>query len=154
MPVVRSGLIFGFVALLVFALLTLLQLYGLNLLAVFLLGIVAGVLAASGARRGGVGRGLAAGLIGGVITLLGSLVVGIVIVTFFRTQISLWLAGLPFVDALPVVGDTVRDTVDQVNEQAEPWLRTGSLVVGGCLGVVNLLLMAAGGALGGAVRRR
>ena len=154
MSVVRSGLISGFAALAAFVLLTLLQLYGVNLLVVFLIGIAAGVVAASGARRGGVGRGLTAGIIGGVIVLIGSVFVGIVIVTFFRAQINVWLAGLPFVDALPVVGDTVTDTIDQVNERAEPWLRGGGVVLGGCLGVINLLLMATGGALGGAVRRR
>lgn len=154
MSVVRSGLLFGFAALAAFVVLTLLQLYGVNLLAVLLIGVAAGVVAASGARRGGVGRGLTAGIIGGVITLIGSLFVGIVIVTFFRAQINLWLAGLPFVDALPVVGDTVTDTIDQVNERAEPWLRGGGVALGGCLGMVNLFLMAIGGALGGAVRRR
>jgi type II secretory pathway component PulF len=151
---VRSGIIFGFVALAAFVVLTLLQLYGVNLLAVLLIGMAAGVVAASEARRGGVGRGLTAGIIGGVITLIGSIFVGIVIVTFFRAQINLWLAGLPFVDALPVVGDTVTDTIDQVNQRADPWLRGGGVVLGGCLGVINLLLMATGGALGGAVRRR
>lgn len=154
MSVVRSGFVFGVAALLMFALLTLLQLYGLNLLAVLLLGIVAGVVAASGARRSGVGRGLTAGIIGGLITLIGSVFVGVLVVTFFRAQVNLWLAGLPFVGALPVIGSMLRDTVDQANNRASPWLRTGGLALGGCLGMINLLLMAAGGALGGAVRRR
>jgi hypothetical protein len=146
--------VFGFVALAAFMALTLLQVYGVNLLAVLLIGVAAGMVAASDARRGGLGRGLTAGIIGGVITLIGSIFVGIVIVTFFRAQINVWLAGLPFVDALPIVGDTVTDTIDQVNERAGPWLRGGGVALGGCLGMINLLLMATGGAIGGAVRRR
>jgi type II secretory pathway component PulF len=147
--------LFGFVALVAFVLLTLLQLYGLNLLAVLLIGVLAGVFATSGMRRGsGVGRGLTTGLIGGLIMLLGSLFVGILLISFFRSQINVWLAGLPFIDAVPVVGDTVSDTIGEVNERAEPWLRGGGLALGGCLGIVNLLLMTFGGALGGAVRRR
>jgi hypothetical protein len=148
---VRSGVLFGFAALATFAVLTLLQLYGLNLLAVLVVGVVAGVMATSGMRRGsGIGRGLTAGFIGGLIMLVGSLLVGILIVTFFRTQITLWLAGIPFINQVPVVGDTIGE----VNERADPWLRGGGLALGGCLGVVNFMLMALGGALGGAVRRR
>ena len=147
---VRAGLVLGFAALALFVVLTLMQLYGVNLLAVLLVGVGSGVMAGGGRRGSGVGRGLTAGFVGGLVMLIGSLFVGILIVTFFRAQINLWLAGIPFIDAVPVVGDTLTEA----NEWAEPWLRGGGLALGGCLGMVNFALMAAGGAVGGALGRR
>ncbi len=150
MVAIRSGMLWGFAGLAIFALLTLLQLYGLNLLAVFVAGIAAGHMAVTGRRRSsGVGPGLTAGLIGGMVLLVGSFFVGILIVTLLRSEALGWAIGIPFITWIPIVGDTV----DTVTGYADPWLRGGGLVLGSCLGLVNLVLMAAGGAIGGVVGR-
>lgn len=150
MAVVRSGLMFGFAALVIFVVLTLLQAYGLNLLMVLVFGVVAGNMAVSGRRRASVGRGLTAGLIGGLVMLVGSFFAGMLIVSLLRSQALGWAIGIPFITWIPIVGDTI----DNVNEWAAPWLHSGAWVLGGCLGIVNFMLMAIGGAIGGVVGRR
>ncbi len=150
MTVVRSGLMFGFAALALFVLLTLLQAHGLNLLMVLVLGVVAGNAAVSSKRRASVGRGLTAGLIGGLVMLVGSFFAGMLIVNLLRSEALGWAIGIPFITWIPVVGDTI----DNANEWAAPWLRSGGMALGGCLGIVNFMLMAIGGAVGGMMGRR
>ena len=150
MAAIRSGLLFGFAALAIFVVLTLLQAYGINLLAVLVLGVVAGYMAVSGRRRPSVGRGLTAGLIGGLVMLVGSFFAGMLIVFLLRSEALGWAIGIPFITWIPIVGDTI----DSVNEWSEPWLRSGGMILGACLGIINLMLMAIGGAVGGMLGRR
>lgn len=153
MGIVRSGLMYGLLAVVITSLSVLVGGVpvglGFSALATFLSGIGAGYTAAKTTRAFGVQRiprGLAAGAIGGVFALLGSLLTAVLFVNLLRQQVAAWIGLVPFGDQIPLIG--------QIEGYTSPLLRGGGLVGGACLGVVNLLLMIAGGALGGFFWRR
>ncbi|HSH77702.1 MAG TPA: hypothetical protein VLA19_04120 [Herpetosiphonaceae bacterium] len=143
----RTGLVFGLVGAIVVAACLLIGgiLAGLPtaLAAVALLGWGSGYTAAktSRARPGqAIGRGMAAGIIAGTLVLLGSILAGTLSATLLREALDVWLQRLSYI---------IRIDVDLL-----PYFRGGGLVGGTCLGLVNLGLMAAGGAIGGLTWRR
>ncbi len=143
----RTGLIFGLAGAIVVTACLLIGgvLAGLPtaLGAVALLGWGAGYAAAktSRARPGqAIGRGMVAGLIAGTLVLFGSILAGTLSATLLRESLDVWLQRLSYI---------IRIDVDVL-----PYIRGGGLIGGFCLGLVNLGLMAAAGAVGGWTWRR
>ena len=144
-----TGLVWGLVAALVFALCLLFAVESggasvvVGLAAVFGMGGAAGYTATQGMRMRP-GRGLAAGTtagtFGGIVVLVGSLIAVALLTGLVQQRVDLWLQRL---------ARFVTIGIDPA-----PYLQGGGRLAGGCLGLVNFVLMAVGGGLGGLLRRR
>ncbi len=144
-----SGFVFGLAAVVVFTAAVLLATASggasitFGLVVVALLGWGAGFSAARSTRafRGqGVGRGLAAGITGGTVALIGSVFAGVLFASLLGQRIDVWLQRI--------------SRFASVDVDFWPYVQGGGVAAGLCLGFVNFLLMAAGGALGGWMWRR
>ena len=144
-----SGIIFGIAAAVLWAIALLLSVAtgGSSLPAGFvgvtLLGGVAGYSAAGSTRRfhrGGLGRGIVAGILGGAIVLIGSVLAGGLFAAQVQARIDVWLTRLPRFIA--------------VDWDWTFYVRRGGVVSGICFGMVNFLLMCMGSAIGALLHRR
>ena len=142
-PTVRAGLIFGLAAVVLFAVLSIVPIPCLNFVGVIGIGLAAGYFAnrwsnSTADRR--LGRGAAAGAIAGAITLIGSVVATMVLINTptFQSQIGPVLAQIQ----QNPEGTSISP------EDLQAGLAGIAVFAGGCLGLINLLLMVIAGLLG------
>ena len=146
---IGAGLVFGIAAVLVWTTGVLLgEMTGGGSLPLALVGVAgagggAGYMAAKWTRarsHARLARGLTAGTFAGLVAFVGTTVSGVLFATLVQRRIDLWLARLAW--------------LVEIELDASAYLRGGGLAAGFCLGLVNLLLMSAAGALGGRMWRR
>lgn len=148
---VKSGLIFGLVAIPLTMVLSIIPYVGVlccGPMIALLLGAGAGYL---GVRWGGPEARIGQGVLSGALTGVGTLI----------SSVLFFVLALIFISSLPEFNEIIRQAIEQQNadtqltlEDFQSIMNVAMPLVGGCIGLIGLLFAVGGGALGGWLRLR